>query len=74
MVYFSDWRRLKVAVAWFLRLKAILRSMRDKKRRPQPNLDNPICKGTTKEKVMKTQLYRLSSQDLLEAELAIIRF
>lgn len=74
MVYFSDWRRLKVAVAWFLRLKEILRSMRNKKKRPQPYSDNPICKGTTKEKVKKTQLYRLSSKDLLEAELAIIRF
>lgn len=64
MLYFSDWRKLKVSVAWFLRLKKHLLELSQQQRGlkiSEPQTDKQ--KGSI-----------LTPNDLLEAELAIIRY
>lgn len=71
--YFSDWRRLKVAVAWFLKLKAVLLKF-SHERKALEAAGN--VKATQMEKVKPANISRspdiLTPKALEEAELAII--
>ena len=80
--YFSDWRRLKTTVAWFLRLKAILlKQSRLKRQLEAVKADNLKTTGhpsatqvtTPKAKVTSGSCI-LTVDELSEAEMAIIRY
>lgn len=70
MSYFSDWKKLKVSVAWFLRLKGILleRSRSRKCLKACVNIRVKRSKTAIKHRNI------LMPNDLVEAELAIIRY
>lgn len=78
--YFSDWKRLKVAIAWILKLKKLLRKLCLK--RKELLTTNGTALGTSKSSMdaqmnmFKTTLDKqsLSLENLLEAEMAIVCF
>lgn len=82
IAYFSDWRRLKTAVAWFLRLKVMLLS----KGRLKGQLEAAVAdypKETSQDGLNNAEGQRgtvtsrsgiLTLEDQLEAEIAIIRY
>ena len=72
MTYFSDWKRLKVSVAWFLRLKTILLELSRKRKDLNPSAQAGQVKRL-KPKV-NPESHILTPKDLLEAELAIIHY
>lgn len=65
MAYFSDWRKLKAAVAWFLKLKRNLLEMSHRRR---------VSEAQVEQQRQGTKGQTLSVEDLVEAELAIIRY
>lgn len=67
IAHFSDWRRLKVAVAWFLKLKEILRNKSYKRRASEAS-------NTQRQREIVSERRTLSLDDLCEAELAIIQY
>ncbi|XP_049323488.1 uncharacterized protein LOC125783001 [Astyanax mexicanus] len=73
--YFSDWKRLKIAVAWMLKLKHILMELSKKRKELLKSSDRP-CNIELEVKRIKAALgpQSLSSEDLTEAENAVIRF
>lgn len=81
IVYFSEWRRLKIAVAWFLKLKMILleRIRLGKKQKatdaghPKNSQDKGVQSEGSRVTTMPKSLV-LTLDDLLEAEKAIIRY
>ncbi|XP_030596228.1 uncharacterized protein LOC115787620 [Archocentrus centrarchus] len=71
MTYFSDWRKLKVSVAWFLRLKGLLLQLSRQRRGlkdSHPQAGQRVVQKATVTSKVKT----LTLKDLLEAELVII--
>ncbi|XP_014828361.1 PREDICTED: uncharacterized protein LOC106907277 isoform X2 [Poecilia mexicana] len=78
--FFSDWQKLKLAVAWFLKLKGVLLKL--SKRRKGLQLTNSVTTETstlelTKEmQALKNSLgnQSVSLEDLTQAETAIISF
>ncbi len=72
--YFSDWKRLKVSVAWFLRLKGILKEL-SRVRKESKASGNTQTGHVERQKAKLTQGRSvLMPNDLLEAESAIIRY
>ncbi|KAL7840982.1 hypothetical protein SRHO_G00246730 [Serrasalmus rhombeus] len=73
--YFSDWKRLKIAVAWMLKLKHVLMEL-SKKRKELLELSDQSCDIQQKMQKVKAALrpQSLSIEDLSEAEKAVIRF
>ena len=67
VAYFSDWRRLKVAAAWFLKLKGILQRKIHRRKGPE-------AIDAHKQRVIVSGGKALSADDLLEAELALIQY
>ena len=67
MAYFSDWMKLKVSVAWFLKLKGVL--LERQSRRRQADASN-----STQSRPQSPAGQVLSAKDLWEAELAIIQY
>lgn len=68
MIHFSSWMKLKRAVAWFLKLKHLLKELTDKKRKlgggeTRANLLRKLLKGV-----------RLTLDDLVAAEKEIVKF
>lgn len=80
MAHFSDWRKLKVTVAWFLRLKRTLleRSRKRTKLEASNTSKQGPDKGVTPQEKQALKVdtggCALSADDLLEAELAIIQY
>lgn len=68
--YFSCWRRLKVAVAWFLRLKGHLLELSRQRKASGPQTSQVGGKRAT----VKQQSSVLTPKDLEEAELAVIGY
>lgn len=77
ITYFSEWKRLKVAVAWMLKLRKVLDKLR-LKRKELLALDCNVTKSTLdgQMKLFKSTQggQSLSLEDLCEAEMAIVRF
>jgi len=73
--YFSDWKRLKVAVAWFLRLKKMLFEL-SRGRKALEATGN--VQADQRERVKVTSITSkqdiLTPKDLEKAELAIVRY
>ncbi len=67
MAYFSSWMKLKVSVAWFLRLKGLLL---EKCRRR----NETVAPSTSKPRSDMPRGRALSAKELFEAELAIIQY
>ncbi len=67
--YFSDWRKLKVAVAWFLKWKRILLQLKQR-RKDGDGSHVSLEMERAKRAVSQT----LSVEDLLDAEAAVIRY
>ena len=67
MAYFSSWMKLKVSVAWFLKLKGILLGRCCRKSEAEAS-------NTSKIRSDRPKGHALSAKDLLEAELAIIQY
>lgn len=74
LTYFSDWSRLKAAVAWFLRLKAVLLelSRRRKDGKASNNAQVDLMEGSRTAITPMSNI--LTPKDLLEAELSIIHY
>lgn len=73
--YFSDWKRLKVAVAWFLRLKTMLLEL-SRGRKGLEATGNVQADQRERVKVTITSEHDtvLTPKDLEKAELAIVRY
>ncbi|KAI7802084.1 hypothetical protein IRJ41_024663 [Triplophysa rosa] len=74
MAYFANWRKLQVAVAWFLKLKRMLLRRIRKKREldtADTNKQNALVQANCRVE-NTTGGQTLSAEDLMEAELAII--
>jgi len=77
--YFSDWKRLKVAVAWRLKLRKVLNRLRLKRKKLLAfERDCNVTKSAIDQQM---QLFKatqggqsLSLEDIVEAEIAIVRF
>lgn len=67
IAHFSDWRRLKIAAAWFLKLKRMLLNRTRKKGESETSDTNMLNATAPKGQA-------LTVEDLCEAELAIIRY
>lgn len=68
LAYFSDWRKLKVAVAWFLKLRKTLLEMSHRRHAPQAsNVSTPRLGGVIRREKQQTGGQNLSTEDLLEA-------
>ncbi|KAK0139489.1 hypothetical protein N1851_023681 [Merluccius polli] len=67
MAYFSDWMKLKVSVAWFLKLKGVLLGRQSRRRQADAS-------NSTKSRPQSPAGQVLSAKDLWEAELAIIQY
>lgn len=79
IVYFSDWRRLKTSVAWFLRLKAVLlQRIKQKGQRTEPvaSDEQGADKGSSgvRAQTVVTSPCALTVDELSQAEVAIIRY
>lgn len=82
IAFFSDWRRLKTAVAWILRLKVMLLAQSCKRKQLEAPVANCLEKrgqGSSKriERKGDTSTFvsgSLTLDDLLGAEGAIIRY
>ena len=82
IAYFSDWRRLKTAVAWILRLKVMLLAQSRKRKQLKASVANCLEKGSQdssrwtdgKEVTSKSMSGSLTLDELLGAEGAIIRY
>nr|XP_061785759.1 uncharacterized protein LOC133576497 [Nerophis lumbriciformis] len=80
ITYFSDWQRLKVAVAWILKLKKVLLNMSRKRRQLQSTRtvgNGSLVMDVHKEmQAVRASLgsQKLSLDDLSEAEISIISF
>lgn len=80
ITYFSDWQRLRVTVAWFIKLKDILLKL--SKQRKQLELANATANGAASLEVHKEMQairasfgnQRVTQDDLSGAETAIISF
>ena len=75
IMYYSDWRRLKTAVAWMLRLKSTLLKL--SRRRKQLMLAAPVDLDQINREMVKARGakgHKLSSDDLSMAERAILQF
>ncbi len=78
--YFSSWTKLKIAVAWFLKFKNVLRLLSAKRKEIQAACMNKDTKNPHKVcdklKAFKTSLgaQSISLEDLLKAEKAIVKF
>lgn len=80
IAYFSDWRRLKTAVAWILRLKVTLLAQSHKRKQVKASDANCLEEGspkrsrqTDRKNIVSTSLPGfLTLDDLMEAENAII--
>lgn len=80
MTYFSDWQRLKVAVAWLIKLKETLLKL--SKKRKELEHTNTSAAGAARldiqreMKIFSTSLenQKVTLEDLLEAETSIIAF
>lgn len=80
ITHFSDWQRLKVAVAWLIKLKGTLLKLRMKRKELQ--CENTSATGAARVDVQKemkafsTSLgnQKVTLEDLLEAETSIIAF
>ena len=80
--YFSDWRRLKVAVAWFLKWKRILLQLKQKRKDLHAlELHRKEAGGSSlnvslemerAKRAIESQM--LSAEDLLDAEMAVIHY
>nr|XP_054607751.1 uncharacterized protein LOC129167238 [Nothobranchius furzeri] len=77
--YFSSWRKLKTSVAWFLKLKAILLDLSQKRKEFEASLPAADVSTFTKKAQENTKRAReavctqtLSVNDLFKAESAII--
>lgn len=68
IVYFSDWRRLKVAVAWYLKLKRMLLNKVHRRR------ESESSSSATTDNAIALKRQALTVEDLYESELAIIRY
>lgn len=82
VTYFSDWKKLKTAVAWFLKMKRILRELARKRKEMQVGQVNPRDRRRSPRHV-QAEIERtrgalsgqaLTLDDLLEAEMSIIRY
>ncbi|KAK0152604.1 hypothetical protein N1851_005873 [Merluccius polli] len=73
ITYFSDWRRLKTAVAWYLRLKTMLMERSDCRRQLNASVVNQGTSQGNKQCVAPRSCV-LTLDDLLEAEVSIIRY
>lgn len=67
--YFSDWTKLRIAVAWFLKFKTALRRLATCRREMQALDDSKMTK-------LKAELkgQSVTAEDVSEAETAIVRF
>lgn len=82
MSYFSDWRKLKVAVAWFLKWKRTLLQLKQRRKElhalelHRKDADEPsINVSLEMEKAKRADGSQvLSAEDLWDAEMAIIRY
>lgn len=79
ITYFSDWKKLKVAVAWILKVKKLLNKICLKRKELLSLERNCNAFKTTIDaqmKMVKATLggQSLSLEDLFEAEMAIVRF
>ncbi|XP_073718621.1 uncharacterized protein [Misgurnus anguillicaudatus] len=78
ITYFSKWRRLKITVAWYFRLKMILLDkIRLRKNQNPTNANNAKNSGFQSEASKVTAIptsFGLTLDDLLRAEAAIIRY
>jgi len=81
IVHFSDWLKLKVAVAWFLKLKKVLRQRSQRRKEIKTSLDSlgvlPSSKKLENELqtlTFSTTTRNLTLEDLIEAESAIVAF
>lgn len=78
--YFSAWTKLKMAVAWFLKFKKILRLLSAKRKEIQATCVNQDTRSQNKVcyeiKALKTSLggQSITLDDLLKAEKAIVEF
>lgn len=72
--YFSDWGKLKVSVAWFLKWKRILLQL--SQRRKELHALELSRKDVLREmqRAKKAMSQTLSAKDLLDAEVSIIRY
>lgn len=82
IAYFSDWGRLKIAVAWFLKWRRILLQLKervkelqalDDHKRDANGSSNYVSLEMEKAKVAVGS-QTLSANDLLEAEVSMIRY
>ena len=77
ITYFSDWRKLKVTVAWFLKIKwALLKLSQKRKQLQTSDADQQARNVQAEMKKMRSTFggQSVSSEDLMEAEIAIVRF
>ena len=80
--YFSDWRKLKVAVAWFLKWKRILFQLKQKRKElhaldlHRKETDGSALNVSLEMEMVKraTESQMLSAEDLMDAEMAIIHY
>ncbi len=73
MIYFSDWRKLKVSVAWFLRLKTHLLHLSHQRNGLKAS-HSQTGKVEGQRATVTSRSNILTPKDLLEAELVIIRY
>lgn len=69
--YFSDWRRLKRAVAWYLKLKSWLKEKCKKNHQSLPSGNQIVCRNKTSR---QSQRNGLLLEDLQNAEIAIVSY
>ena len=79
LLYFSDWRKLKVAVAWFLKWKRILLQLKQKRKELHAlEFNRKNADGShvilEMERAKKAMSKTLSAENLLDAEVSIIRY
>lgn len=72
IAYFSDWKKLRTAVAWILRLKAMLWAQSRSRKQVEASVTKDP-EGRQRATVTSTK-GKLTLDDLLEAEVAIIRY
>lgn len=79
LLYFSDWRKLKVAVAWFLKWKRILLQLKQKRKELHAlEFNRKDADGShvslEMERAKKAMSKTLSAENLLDAEVSTIRY